>query len=143
MFLTFEEYKAMSGSLSESDFNRLSYRAEQTLNFHTFGRIKVPDNRVRRCMFDLIDCESEKEKNAGVKSVSNDGYSVTYQSTQEATEAEYDIIYRYFASTDILYQGVDGIGEYEPESEDGYDYLMVKVASESEDYDRLKVVKNA
>lgn len=143
MFLTFEEYKAMSGSLSESDFNRLSYRAEQTLNSYTYGRIKVPDNRVRRCMFDLIDCESEKEQNAGLKSVSNDGYSVTYQSTQEATEAEYDIIYRDFASTDILYQGVDGICEYEPESEDGYDYLMVKAASESEDYDRLKVVKNA
>ena len=142
MLLTFEEYKTMGGSLSETDFNRLSYRAEQTLNSYTFGRIKVPDNRVRRCMFDLIDCESEKEQNAGVKSVSNDGYSVTY-STQEATEAEYDIIYRYFASTDILYQGVDGIGEYEPESEDGYDYLMVKVESESEDYDRLKVVKNA
>lgn len=142
MLLTFEEYKTMGGSLSETDFNRLSYRAEQTLNSYTFGRIKVPDNRVRRCMFDLIDCESEKEQNAGVKSVSNDGYSVTY-STQEATEAEYDIIYRYFASTDILYQGVDGIGEYEPESEDGYDYLMVKVESESENYDRLKVVKNA
>lgn len=143
MFLTYEEYKAMGGSLSETDFNRLSYRAEQTLNSYTFGRIIIPDNRVRRCMFDLIDCESEKAQNAGVKSVSNDGYSVTYQSTQEATEAEYDIIYRYFASTDILYQGVDGIGEYEPESEDGYDYLMVKVESESEDYDRLKVVKNA
>ena len=143
MFLTFEEYKAMGGSLSETDFNRLSYRAEQTLNSYTFGRITIPDNRVRGCMFDLIDCESEKEQNAGVKSVSNDGFSVTYQSTQEASKAEYDIIYRCFASTDILYQGVDGIGEYEPESEDGYDYLMVKVESESKDYDHLKVVKNA
>lgn len=141
MLLTFEEYKTMGGTLAETDFNRLSYRAEQTLNSYTFGRIKVPDNRVRWCMFDLISCGSSQS--AGVKSVSNDGYSVTYQSAKEATEAEYDIIYRYFASTDILYQGVDGIGEYEPESEDGYDYLMVKVDSESEDFDRLKVVKNA
>lgn len=142
MFINYEEYKAMGGTLAETDFNRLSYRAEQILNSCTFGRIKVPDNRVRWCMFDLISCGSSQS--AGVKSVSNDGYSVTYQSAKEAIEAEYAIIYHYFASTDILYQGTDGVGEYEPEPDnDGYDYLMVKVDSESEDFDRLKVVKNA
>lgn len=122
MFLTYDEYTELGGTLAETDFNRLSYRAEQALKTHTLGRVQIADERVKKCMFDLIALESQ---NTGVKSVSNDGYSITYQSAKEVTEAEYNIIYNYFADTDALYKGTDGIGYYEPEVADAFDYIMV------------------
>lgn len=150
MFLTYNEYKRMGGTLAETDFNRLSYRAEQTLKTHTLGRIEIADERVKRCMFDLIAIESSQ--NAGVKSVSNDGFAITYQNANEAAESEYDIIYRYFADTDMLYRGTDDVGTYEPEVVDEYDYLMVRdgegnyeflMVVGEDGWDYLKVLRDA
>lgn len=137
MFLTYNEYKRMGGTLAETDFNRLSYRAEQTLKTYTFGRIEVPDERVKRCIFDLI-IFANSQNSGSIQSVSNDGYSMTYKSSKEQNEAEYGIIYRYFADTDMLYCGADGVGKYEPEATEKYDFLQI--LNENGEYDYLMLL---
>ena len=113
MFLTYAEYINYGGTLSETDFARFCFRAEAILQTETFGRIKTADEKVKRCIFDLIDIANQT--GAGIASVSNDGYSISYLSKAEAEQKMSDIIYDYFVDDDILYCGADGAGDYVPE----------------------------
>ena len=40
MYLTYAEYQAMGGTLSDLDFNFLAYEAESYINWYTFNRLK-------------------------------------------------------------------------------------------------------
>ena len=122
MFLTYDEYKEFGGTLNEAEFSRFCFRAEATLRTETFGRIKVADEKVKRCIFDLIDVESKTGD--GITSVSNDGYSISYFSQGEATQRESDIIYNYFVDDDILYPGEDGAPDYNPTAPTGWRFLL-------------------
>lgn len=121
MFLTYDEYQTFGGTLDEADFNRFCIRAEATLRTQTFGRIKAPDIKVQRCIYDLI--EVARTTGGGIQSVSNDGYSISYASSDQLAQAEYDIIYNYFVDDDILYSGEDGAKDYEPIAPDGFSFL--------------------
>lgn len=114
MYLTYDEYKAYGGTLSESDFDRFSFRASSEINNATFGRCKllaeIPES-VKRCEFELIGYISKNTNNgavSGVASFSNDGYSVTYADKKTAQAQISDIIYTYLADddNDLLYCGV-------------------------------------
>ena len=122
MFLTYSEYVSFGGTLNETDFDRINIRAEVTLNTHTFGRIKAPDKKVQRCIYDLIEVENQRD--GGIQSVSNDGYSISYASSEQLEQNEADIIYKYFVDDDILYAGTDGAPDYEPIAPDGYNFLL-------------------
>mgnify|MGYP003571342222 CR=1 FL=1 len=86
MFLTYEQYVEMGGTLDEAAFNTNERRARGYINLMTHNRIK-DETPVRECVknavYDLIDTLSQETDNAssavtGVSSKSNDGVSVTY-----------------------------------------------------------------
>lgn len=91
MYLTYDEYEDMGGTLDETTFDALYYEAESYINWVTFNRLKddaaVPEE-VKRCVFDLVNlingkrsvliASSTSTDNAAIKSMSNDGVSETY-----------------------------------------------------------------
>lgn len=98
MYLTYEEYQNMGGTLLESTFNDLESVARMYVNYVTFNRLKkydtIPDE-VKECEYQLIKLLEQKMKSlevlpngmssdgnstAGVKSYSNDGVSTSYNS---------------------------------------------------------------
>jgi hypothetical protein len=124
MYLSYTEYTEMGGQLTENEFNRLNFTAQAELDLQTFHRITEADERVKQCIFALIGVS---EVATNISSVSNDGYSISYKSADEMSAAQSDIIYKFFADTDLMYRGADGdVGSYMPTPEDGYEYLQVK-----------------
>lgn len=57
MYLTFDEYKEMGGTLDEVAFDDFAFEAATIVNWYTFNRLEKmtewPD-KVKRCMFVLI-----------------------------------------------------------------------------------------
>ena len=102
MYLTYEDYQNMGGTLDETDFQDLEFDAESTINWYTFNRLKRPEwssvlgtDELKRCMYQLIRLKQmENEliassnggagwgigwtKEAGITSQSNDGVSTHY-----------------------------------------------------------------
>ena len=101
MYLTFAEYVEFGGELTEAAFDRSEPEAEVIIDWYTFNRLheeqEYPD-RVKLCMaklIDLINTRAELENGpkyaasktaqvssteAPIKSQSNDGVSITYNS---------------------------------------------------------------
>lgn len=104
MYLTYEDYQSMGGTLDETAFNDFEYEAETIVNWYTFNRLKeeteYPDE-LARCMFRLImlaklkadallmgkqvtvqyDDQGNKtttEVETYIKGQSNDGVSIDY-----------------------------------------------------------------
>lgn len=80
MYLTFDEYAEMGGTLNIAAFSRLEFKARKIIDQRTFGRLKGPTEQpeaVKKLVFELVDLE-EKEQKGILQSVSNDGYSETY-----------------------------------------------------------------
>lgn len=112
MYLTYDEYKTYGGNLSNTDFDRFSFRAECEINNSTLDRCKnlaeIPEE-VKKCEFELIIFLSGNAKNGSVSSVasfSNDGYSVSYANPKDAEKQIQDIIYTYLSGTGLMYCGV-------------------------------------
>lgn len=134
MYLTYTEYTNYGGQMSESKFNRFAFRAGAEINTATLGRIhtiEVIPECVKRCEYELILYLSQFAKNGtaeSVSSVSNDGYSISYNNQKTAQEQIYDIIYTYLSGTGLMYCGTDGVSEYNLISSvpDNYAYLLVK-----------------
>lgn len=96
MYLTYEEYHQMGGTLEETNFNRFEFQAEAQINYATFSRLKgdkVIPEEVKRLTFYLVDLMEKKAaafslgkdsssttSNTGVyiTSQSNDGVSISY-----------------------------------------------------------------
>ena len=108
MYLTYEAYQNMGGTLDETTFNNYEYEAETIVNWYTFNRLKeeaVEDypEELPRCMNALIELvklqhdalilgkqritttdgegnTTTVETSASIKSQSNDGVSVSFNS---------------------------------------------------------------
>ena len=86
MFLTYEEYLDMGGTLEEVSFVEKERKARSYINLMTHDRIKDEDparESVKYAVYDLIDLMIQEAANAnnavtGLSSKSNDGVSVTY-----------------------------------------------------------------
>lgn len=102
MYLNFEDYSDMGGTLSEAEFRDIEYDAEATVNWFTFNRLKksewssvLDSEELKRCMYQLIRWrQMELEllassngsaswgasfvKKAGITQQSNDGVSTSY-----------------------------------------------------------------
>ena len=97
MYLTFDEYTIMGGTLPETDFNFLAFDADTFIDWYTFNRLHdlTPDDipeRVKQCEFFLIKLIQAKmdlltpqsasgngiNANAQIMSMSNDGVSTEY-----------------------------------------------------------------
>ena len=85
-YLTYDEYKALGGTIDQTPFNLLEFEARRKIDERTQGRLKnvveMPQE-VKMCMFSLINsissyssCVSSNNKNIASESI--DGYSVSY-----------------------------------------------------------------
>lgn len=57
MYLTYEDYQSMGGTLDETAFNDFEYEAETIVNWYTFNRLKEETeypSELARCMYRLI-----------------------------------------------------------------------------------------
>lgn len=91
MYLTYDEYCNMGGTLDEPIFNSLEMSARMEIDNYTFKRLAgeevIPDE-VKECMYLLIDLVNKMQAqiNSGddssiepqIKSQSNDGVSISY-----------------------------------------------------------------
>ena len=96
MYLTFEEYQNMGGTLEQATFSDCEMEAETIVNWYTFDRLKQEtefSEDVKKCMYLLIkyinlqsqlagigtaDDGNTYAGTAGIASQSNDGVSVSY-----------------------------------------------------------------
>lgn len=115
MYITYEEYTALGGKASVSEFGRLAVKSAKIIDLHTHSRLKnvsrVPWSVVCACT-ELIDFMAEHTDGGTVKSFSTDGYSETRAGAEELSAAQEDIIYNYLAeecinSVPLLYKGVE------------------------------------
>lgn len=95
-YLTYEEYKALGGTLDLTPFNLLEFESRRRIDTRTFNRLKgiesndIPQE-VKICEFKMINSAStydEKLSNISgtIASESIDGYSVSYITGSELTE---------------------------------------------------------
>ena len=123
-YLTYEEYKALGGTLDQTPFKVLEYEARQSIDRYTFGRLKdfkEQNQEVKMCIYSLINMMNSykllEEQNKGIASENTDGYSVSYitpsKSVVESKNSEIKgIIKEYLADckledgTPYLYRGI-------------------------------------
>lgn len=123
-YLTYQEYKALGGTLDEMPFNLLEFNARKKIDERTFGRLinKGQEYKeVKLCVYNMITTlnsySSYDTQNKAISSESTDGYSISYgtpqKSTTEAKNSELeDIIDTYLSNliaddVSVLYRGAD------------------------------------
>lgn len=123
-YLTYQEYKALGGTLDEMPFNLLEFNARKKIDERTFGRLinKGQEYKeVKLCIYNMITTlnsySSYDTQNKAISSESTDGYSISYgtpqKSTTEAKNSELeDTINSYLANVviddvPVLYRGAD------------------------------------
>ncbi len=97
MYLTYEQYQSLGGTLSEAVFSDCEMEAEALVNWYTFNRLKnetIISEDVQKCVYMLIkyialqsnldgsagvnEDGSVSTTGAGIASESNDGVSASY-----------------------------------------------------------------
>ena len=103
MYLDYSEYIAYGGTLTETSFNSLEFRAECIIDYVTFNRLSkdtTVSEKVKRCTYELInllklkiqslslgvDLSEDGTVSGSVSQQTNDGLSITYN-TLSASEA--------------------------------------------------------
>lgn len=80
MYLTYEEYQNMGGTLDETTFNDFEFEAETYVDWYTFNRLQnvteYPE-KVKKCMYHIIKLAKMKYDTLSSSSVSGDGTSNT------------------------------------------------------------------
>lgn len=113
-YLTFQEYSEMGGTLIESAFNLLEYKARKKIDEETNGRLvdlETQIDDVKLCIYELIGVYNEN--NTTIKSESVDGYSITLLSDKDLKTSLKTIINTYLSNatledgTPYLYRGFD------------------------------------
>lgn len=108
-----EQY--LGNKISEADFPKYARWASKMIDRLTFDRTsklaeeEIPDG-VRDAVCSAAECNFDwvAEKSRGVKSESNDGYSVTYTDVEGDAQAFNDILSNvrmYLLPTGLLYRG--------------------------------------
>lgn len=123
-YLTYQEYKALGGTLDEMPFNLLEFNARKKIDERTFGRLVDKGQEykeVKLCVYNMITTlnsySSYDTQNKAISSETTDGYSISYEtpqkSTTEAKNSELeDIIDTYLSNlivdnVPVLYRGAD------------------------------------
>lgn len=134
MYLTYEEYQNMGGTLDEATFNDFEFEAGAQIDWYTFCRLQKDTTfpeAVKRCDYALIKLLQDKRQaslvsgvsadgqtQAGIASQSNDGVSVSFNTLSardliemSKTEIE-ELVQRYLQGVvnslgqKVLYRGV-------------------------------------
>ena len=123
-YLTYQEYKALGGTLDEMPFKLLEFNARKKIDERTFGRLVDKGQEyqeVKLCVYNMITIlnsySSYDTQNKAISSESTDGYSISYgvpqKSVVEAKNGELeDIMNSYLANividnVPVLYRGAD------------------------------------
>ena len=130
-YLTYEEYKALGGTLDLMPFNLLEFESRRRIDIRTQNRLKDVDSEdipqeVKLCVYALINSMSSYDETlsnisskGNVASENTDGYSVSYVSSSEISniikskcDEIDDIINNYllgviFNGQHLMYLGVD------------------------------------
>lgn len=95
-YLTWEDYKALGGTLDLMPFNLLEFECRKKIDERTLNRLKDIDREdipeeVRLCMFRLTDlvnsyASKSSSENKNITSENTDGYSVTYATGSQIQE---------------------------------------------------------
>lgn len=97
-YLTYEEYKALGGTLDLTPFNLLEFEARRRIDIRTFNRLKEIDSEdipqeVKMCEYALINsisnysnATSSIASNGNVASENTDGYSVSYITANQISD---------------------------------------------------------
>lgn len=117
MFLTYDAYKAMGGTLDEATFTQQERKARAFINLCTHQRIANEDpvrQSVQNATFDLIGLQMQEAANdtnvmLGVTSSSNDGVSVHYQNWATMREMwkrrKMDVLVEYLMDEYVVVNG--------------------------------------
>lgn len=97
-YLTYEEYKALGGTLDLMSFNLLEFEARNQIDLRTQNRLvgidvyEVPQ-KVKICVYNLIDridsyikITEQTSKAGSIASETTDGYSVSYVNNSQVSE---------------------------------------------------------
>ena len=123
-YLTYQEYKALGGTLDEMPFNLLEFNARKKIDERTFGRLVDKGQEykeVKLCIYNMIitlnSYSSYDMQNKAVSSESTDGYSISYgtpaKTVIETKNSELeDVIYTCLSNlivddVSVLYRGTD------------------------------------
>lgn len=123
-YLTYQEYKALGGTLDEMPFNLLEFNARIKIDERTFRRLVDKGQEykeVKLCVYNMITILNSYSlydtQNKAISSETTDGYSISYgtpqKSTTEAKNSELeDIIDTYLSNlivdnVPVLYRGAD------------------------------------
>ena len=95
-YLTYEEYKALGGTLDLTPFNLLEFEARRQIDIRTFNRLKDSEKipqEVKLCVYALINSiqefassTSNVASNGNIASENTDGYSVSYITSNKISE---------------------------------------------------------
>lgn len=116
-YLTYQDYKALGGTLSLTPFNLLEFEARKEVDDCTYGRLKKIDTQiedVKLCIMALMNkIQKYNEIDNGKSSESVGSYSVTYNKpvSKEEKQERRSIINSYLSEckledgTPYLYRG--------------------------------------
>lgn len=119
MYLTYDEYSKMGGTVSREAYERTEAKARAVLDKYTFSRV-ANDNPVREavkyCMYDLVNSLNADEMLGAttygreISSMSNDGVSVSFvsgggSSGGKSSFVRYASIVRLWLSDEYTYDG--------------------------------------
>ncbi len=97
-YLTYEEYKALGGTLDLTPFNLLEFESRRRIDIRTQNRLKNVNSEdmpqeVKLCMYALINSiqefassTSNIASNRNVASENTDGYSVSYITANQISD---------------------------------------------------------
>jgi len=90
-YLTYEEYRALGGTLDLTPFNLLEFEARKKIDTRTFNRLKdtneIPQE-VKICEYNLINSINNYVAKGNITSESIDGYSVSYGQISDIIKAK-------------------------------------------------------
>ena len=116
MYITYDEYKNMGGSLDETAFYKYVYKAGAKIKAETHGRITTPGEAVKQCQKELINLYSKADiTQPRVSSFSHDGLSqnIAVPTAEEYLDKIEETVYDYLGheyddnGIPLLYRGVD------------------------------------
>lgn len=124
MYLTYAEYTAMGGTISQAAYNRLEFKARKIIDQHTYGRLMALETQsesVKMAMFELVglvqksdvtSADSKQISSESVGDVSTSYAAVTIASFEQLKAENLDVIGSYLSDgkledgTPLLYMGV-------------------------------------
>ena len=93
-YLTYEEYRALGGSLDLTSFNLLEFEARRQIDIRTFNRLQdleTQPQEVKLCVYNLINgiqsfSQAEQSTSGNIASENTDGYSISYLTADRISE---------------------------------------------------------